>query len=163
MVEILTQTATPSSSNSDDNIVDNASKFLLDDLGCQRLILQPTNTRPRHLIRLYDTLRDMGWTVTDERIEYLSSRWYLSSCFVRQRHDQSVVAGDNLPGALLASTTTTPVEMHHQFLDWVSHNCRWIRQDLEKNGSISRPREVVWLNAFSDLVAFQSQLLERKQ
>ena len=145
MVEILTQKTN-----------DASQLLLLDELNCQRLILQPTNARPRHLIRLYDTLRDMGWTVKDERMEYISSRWYLSSCFVRRNHpNASGEEGhrlDRLPGALLASSATTPIEMQGQFLDWVSHNCQWIRQDLEKNGSVTHPREVLWLNEFLNLL-----------
>ena len=54
----------------------------LNKLETRFLFLQPTNSRPRHLILLYDRLQKSGeWTLKDERITFVSGRWYISSLF----------------------------------------------------------------------------------
>ena len=162
MVEILRATTTASTTTTNIvNALDEAAPappllLWLDELGCQRLILQSTDSRPRQLMRLYETLGDLGWTVTDERIEYLASRWYLSSSFVR-RHDNNnnnsatARAGGCagvFPGSLLATTSCD--EMRPIYLHWVHHHCKWILQTWVKAGTLSHHhrREAVWLNEF---------------
>jgi tRNA A22 N-methylase len=113
---------------------------LLDSIGCKKLVLQPTNCRPRNLIMLYDNLRDLGWQVEDERIEYLSSRWYFSTSFVRSDHHSSAHANvELLPGMKLAQSDSV-------FQAYVEHHCAWLRKDEE--ASPLRGREDVWLEAF---------------
>lgn len=124
-----------------------SQQLLLDELNCQRLVLQPTNSKPQHLIRLYDTLRDMGWGAQDERIEYLSSRWYLSSIF--ERTDERA---NFFPGTLLSATSDN--EMRKVYLDWVYHHQKWILLDLKKRNSCSADqRELRPLAAFDEVMS----------
>jgi tRNA A22 N-methylase len=123
----------------------------IERVGCKYLILQPTNTRPRNLIRLYDFLADTGWTVQAERIEYLSSRWYISSLFskeashVSMTHDNDTVS--RLPGQLLcmsdeASTRTV-------FRDYALHHQRWTEQDSKNAEGSMDENDQRWLKAMN--------------
>lgn len=102
-------------------------------VGCQFLILQPTNSRPRNLIQLYDQLADEGWKVRDERIEYLSSRWYISTRFTREPKHVSVATANNnrtIPGQLLALSD-------HAYGSYVDHHRQWIERDSQKGASLN--------------------------
>jgi tRNA A22 N-methylase len=118
----------------------------LDYLACQQLILQPTNSRPRNLMMLYTGLRDRGWHVNDERIEYLSSRWYFSTSFVRS--SQETHNGNDagpLPGfKLLDQDKDSDI-----FRNYVEHHCSWLREDKQAAGNL-RGGEEEWLEAFDN-------------
>jgi tRNA A22 N-methylase len=117
---------------------------LLDSIGCKQLVLQPTNCRPRNLIMLYDSLRDFGWQVEDERIEYLSSRWYFSTSFVRSdAHSSAHENGKPLPGTKLAESE----HLDSVFKAYVEHHCAWLRRDRHAAGQL-RGGEDRWLEAF---------------
>jgi tRNA A22 N-methylase len=117
---------------------------LLDSIGCKQLVLQPTNCRPRNLIMLYDNLRDFGWQVEDERIEYLSSRWYFSTSFVRSDENSSAHANvELLPGMKLAESE----QSDSIFQAYVEHHVAWLRKDREAAGQL-RGGEDGWLEAF---------------
>lgn len=110
----------------------------LDRIQCQQLILQPTNSRPRNLIQLYDMLHDQGWTLLDERIEYLSKRWYLSCCFVRAR-DSCLAATDTasrIPTSkLLLLDDNLPMKQVTR--NYWQHHLNWIeREELASNGNL---------------------------
>jgi len=124
----------------------------LDRLACRALLLQPTNSKPKHLMELYDTLYIMGWKLQDERIEYQSGRWYLSVAFVRSLERSTSPDNMNetpLPGSILHSrrllsledTTTT------YFPDYVQHHVRWLQNDLKKRGTLNE-NESRWLQMF---------------
>lgn len=123
----------------------------IERVGCKYLILQPTNTRPRNLIRLSDFLADTGWTVQAERIEYLSSRWYISSLFSKEASHVSMIndndAVSRLPGQLLcmsdeASTRTV-------FRDYALHHQRWIEQDSKNAEGSMDENDQRWLKAMN--------------
>jgi tRNA A22 N-methylase len=117
---------------------------LLDSIGCKKLVLQPTNCRPRNLIMLYDNLRDFGWQVEDERIEFLSSRWYFSTSFVRSDQHTSTNANVGLlPGMKLAESE----QSDSVFRAYVEHHCAWLRRDKQVAGLL-RGGEEGWLEAF---------------
>jgi tRNA A22 N-methylase len=134
MINILSATT---ASSEDDH------RLLLDYLGCQQLILQPTNSRPRHLMLLYDRLRGMGWRVEDERIEYMSSRWYISTLFVRN----CMTPETTLPGAILNQLERDDPAMWKVFLEYVKHHCSWVRKDMKNAGGV-REEDDTWLRAF---------------
>jgi len=145
MLEILTQRTNATQMD----------ELLLDVLDCRRLVLQPTNSRPRHLLRLYDTLRGMGWGAQDERIEYVSSRCYLSTCFERDGDDGDG-DGSLLPGTILVANNEKKAdsEMSSILADWVAHHCTWILQDLGKKSSspfLVDDREARWMEAFATI------------
>lgn len=96
----------------------------IDRVGCRKLILQPSSPRPRNLLRLYDSLALMGWGVTNESIEYLSSRWYISASFAPQNIDENRL----VPGQMLARLGDESA-MKKAYGDYVSHHREWIEQD----------------------------------
>ena len=99
----------------------------LNRVGCHSLILQPTNSRPRNLISLYDSLDDAGWSVTNERIEFLSSRWYISALFTR--HPDVPAAANSIPGQFL--------DKSEAYRSFVQHHRQWIERD-SKNGIVDK-------------------------
>ena len=119
------------------------NQLLLDWLGCQQLIVQPTNSRPGNLILLYDRLHDIGWQVQDERIEYMSSRWYISTLFERSDRLSSERC---LPGQKLVHTTSADPSTWKVFRDYVCHHRLWIRQDKAKGGDL-REEDDRWLRS----------------
>jgi len=87
-LQILCPTSSDNRSSGNDALsVEANGDNLLDRLGCTHLVLQPTgtDTRPRNMIKLYDELRKIGWAVSEERIEYISSRWYITTSFARSQ------------------------------------------------------------------------------
>ena len=129
-------------------------------LGTQHLILQPTNSRPRNLMHLYDALQDYGWSPVQEHMEYLSSRWYLTTSFVRNLNWKKNSSSDNhtmlLPGQLLLqqqqrdqesssynTTTTTTTVLDH----YIQHHVTWIRQDFERSSKLAS-HDARWLRVF---------------
>ena len=134
----------------------------LERIGCKRLVLQATNSRPRNLILLYDRLQKMGWKVRDEQIEKLSSRWYMTTSFEftnnctssMQRDDshlQSPVGSLDieLPGSKLASLDQS-CSMRKTFDEYCRHHRLWIKQDAEASKQNIDPRDLRWLEYFFD-------------
>jgi tRNA A22 N-methylase len=128
----------------------------VDRVGTRQLVLQPTNSRPRHLILLYDTLQQQGWIPIDERIEYLSSRWYLTTSFLRKDDlvemkmqgatDSDVPSQFLLPGCILQNLQEFH-PMYPTFLRYVSHHIDWIHQDFNCAGSMAE-EDKRWLAVF---------------
>jgi tRNA A22 N-methylase len=146
MLDILLDTTTTNLSMADGS-APCQRRLLLDELSCQRLILQPTNARPHLLTLLYHQLQSMNWSVCDERIEYLSSRWYLSVALERvanctNNHTSRSLA---LPGTILAQSTDSKTQ--NEFYNWVSHHVTWIRRDAALTG-VMRMEDERWLAAF---------------
>jgi tRNA A22 N-methylase len=117
-------------------------QLLLDHLGAQQLLLQPTNSRPRNMMLLYNRLRDIGWTARSERLQYISSHWYLTTLF--ERSDSSVL---RLPGTHVA--TTTDDDERIELARWVAHHRRWILDDALKTGGALRWDDEQWLEGFN--------------
>jgi tRNA A22 N-methylase len=125
----------------------------VDRIGCQKLLLQPTNSRPRHLILLYDTLQESGWCLVDERIEKLSSRWYISSCFMRSnRHRQENEDEVALPLSKLSSTLgeSDSSSMRQVFEEYLQHHLHWIHQDAKAGGGATNEADQRWLARFGE-------------
>lgn len=118
-----------------------------DRIQCRVLLLQPTNSKPKNLIHLYDTLQRQGWILFDERIEKLYSRWYISSAFVRGKEtSQSTVSEEDLalPGAKLGTVTDNTVQA--TFQDYIRHHASWMAAD-QQFGKLDAS-EQRWLNQF---------------
>lgn len=143
MLKILT------SSQSHDSVEGIAEESILhlDRIGCQQLLLQPTNSRPRNLIRLYDVLQQSGWCLADERIEYLSSRWYISSCFVRSPTN-TILNGDGieLPASKLALLDASD-PMRKILSRYLHHHVKWIKQEAQLS-RVSNEADEKWLDQF---------------
>jgi tRNA A22 N-methylase len=136
MLQILSQSCSSQRQNKDGLLVPQ-QVLDLDRLGCQQLLLQPTNSRPRNLIKIYDELQSSGWRLVDERIEELSSRWYISSCFVRAADDD----GDReLPTAKLAVLEDSH-PMKPVWKEYWQHHLNWIQRDIEASGRTNEADE----------------------
>mmetsp|Transcript_125910 Transcript_125910/g.352550 ORF Transcript_125910/g.352550 Transcript_125910/m.352550 type:complete len:372 (+) Transcript_125910:61-1176(+) len=121
----------------------------LDRLNCQQLILQPTNSRPRNLIQLYDMLQGSGWVLLDERIEFLSRRWYLSSCFARSTtSSNSATSAENqeitkLPTSKLALRGDEDA-MKVVTRDYWQHHLNWIQNEEEVSRGNLHKDDMQW-------------------
>lgn len=114
----------------------------VDRLNCQQLILQPTNSRPRNLLQLYDMLQESDWTLLDERIEFLSRRWYLSSCFVRSSATCSASV-KNLPTSKLSLLEEgDPMKVITR--DYWQHHLNWIQNEDEASKGNLHEDDMRW-------------------
>jgi tRNA A22 N-methylase len=114
----------------------------LDSLGTNYLFLQPTNSRPRHLLMLYDALQNNGhhWRLRDEKIVFLGGRWYINSFF--QRGQAYETATTHFPGDFLSNDdimSRTTCE------SYVTHHINWLRQDYKNKAQLEKDDER-WLN-----------------
>jgi tRNA A22 N-methylase len=112
-------------------------------VGCQLILLQPTNSKPRNLVKLYDELQISGWQLYDERIEKLSSRWYLSAAFARGDSSEQTLA---LPGTKLRELEASNA-MRATFEEYVQHHRAWLKADKDAASGL-HDEEVRWLDAF---------------
>ena len=147
MIKILDQKQQPMN--------DEEETLELTRIGCKRLILQPTNSRPCHLILLYNKLHNDGWEVENERIEKLSSGWYITTSFRKQildgitndvnedKMDDTMV----LPGAILSTTMSDSHPMYQTFEEYCHHHSVWIEEDSKAGRNVD-PQEANWLNVF---------------
>ncbi|KAL3943037.1 MAG: hypothetical protein SGBAC_002855 [Bacillariaceae sp.] len=130
---------------------DDTATTHLDRIQCQQLLLQPTNSRPSNLIRLYECLQHSGWRLVDERIEELSKRWYVSSCFQRIEKDVDRVNPNTPTKTELPTSKLLRLEkddpMYPAFQKYVAHHCQWIERDVKARGTVKETDEI-WLKAF---------------
>jgi tRNA A22 N-methylase len=136
------------------NAPDGEDSLTLSRIGCTRLILQPTNSRPRHLMVLYNRLQETGWMVEDERIEKLSSRWYITTSFRKQTQSNINIVTEEqsstkvvLPGSILSTTLTSSHAMYQVFEEYCHHHTMWIEEDSKARRRID-PEEAHWLDHF---------------
>ena len=119
-------------------------------IGCKHLFLQPTNSRPRNLIKLYDKLQQDGWKLKQEHIVILSSRWYITSHFVLEdddvgddKHGMNHVRHDLLPGAILNHLDPSHT-MYPIYMDYIQHHRNWLKKD-ETEKRILSDEDKRWL------------------
>lgn len=125
---------------------DDGATSHIDRIACQQLILQATNSRPRNLMLLYDHLQTSGWSLAEERIESIASRWYISASFRRNGNAKEGVDKVLLPTSKLSEMDTTNA-MFQTFQDYVDHHCNWIQKDEEARKDINRA-DSQWLATF---------------
>eukprot|EP00804_Cyclotella_cryptica_P028535 CCRYP_014806-RA/>CCRYP_014806-RA protein AED:0.18 eAED:0.11 QI:0/-1/0/1/-1/1/1/0/429 len=101
----------------------------LDKLETNYLFLQPTNSRPRHLLMLYDALQNDGhrWVLTDESIVFVAGRWYISSYFKRRQSDAFESIPFRFPGHFLKEKAC--VDSRSTYVSYVAHHLNWLKQD----------------------------------
>lgn len=126
-------------------------------IGCRQLILQPTNSRPRSLILLYDTLQRDGWRLTDERIEKLSSRWYVTAGFRKHITDINNAAQKeipdptlwDLPGSKLYDAEGSESSPMRTVLnDYIQFHKEWIHFDSIRSNQTLDADDKRWLERF---------------
>lgn len=103
----------------------------LEILNTKHLILQPTNSRPKHLIMLYDFVGRHGWSVQDEYILYTQRRWYITTRFDKL-HNLSPEQRNRLPGSILSEK----ISIRPVFSDYMEHHVQWIDQDKRHSGEM---------------------------
>lgn len=117
----------------------------LERIGCRRMILQPTNSKPRNLIQLYDHLGESGWRVDEERIQLLSSRWYLTTLFSKSTNEATRdPQWMELPGSFLGAQS--PTDPNYE--SYVAHHLSWLRRDAEKTSRLHKDDQR-WLTAIT--------------
>ena len=130
--------------NEVDDLESNQKLNHLDYLKNQILYLQPPKNRPKHLIMLYKTMHEKGWSVEDERIVSVNKRWYITSAFAKN----SCTSSNNdyvLPGHFLS---TSPSHKN-EFQEYVKHHLQWMNDDLQSKGYITSD-EIKWKERFSN-------------
>ena len=128
--------------NEVDEVESNQKVNYLDYLKNQILYLQPPKNRPKHLIMLYKTMHEKGWSVQDERIVSVNKRWYITSAFVKS----SITSSNHdyvLPGHFLS---TSPCHKS-EFEKYVTHHLKWLDDDLQSKGYITSD-EIEWKERF---------------
>lgn len=118
-------------------------------VGASRLFLQPTNTKPANLIKLYTHLKGGGWFPKQELLKYISRRWYFSILFEKDSYAnpiQSSESFDYLPGDKLRMIDNDD-PMHREFMRYVDHHRQWLDRDLNAKGTLSE-EEFRWFNVY---------------
>lgn len=142
MVEILTERKTlkdPSAAGSDGT----NERYLLKEIDCHTVMVQPTNARPRNLIYLYDSLARLGYAPTDERIAFVGSRWYFSAALSKA---SCSAVESTMPGSLLLQSVQTSRQA--SLLEYLSHYCRWLHND-SRTGALTGGEDE-WLSQFDN-------------
>ncbi len=109
----------------------------IESLGSEYIFLQPTNSRPQHLVILYDSLqKDLGWELCDEKVAFVGGRWYISSCF--RRNDDNNTGQYRFPGHYLLDNDI--------FDKYVRHHLEWLKQEqVFKKGPLAA-EDTRWMN-----------------
>ena len=119
----------------------------LDRLGTNHLFLQPTNSRPRHLLMIYDALQsNYKWQLMEEAIVFLGGRWYISSYFRRRQTNAMETASAQFPGYFL--TTKDSDGTRATYNAYVKHHIEWLKQDYTSRKGALEPEDVRWLEHF---------------
>jgi hypothetical protein len=109
------------------------------------IYLQPTNSRPQHMMKLYDRIQQTGeWILRDESIAYSSGRWYINSFFERrqqQQNQQSNTDNDNdndrdsrfrYPGHFLEKQDSMKNDNDNVYESYIRHHLQWLKDDYER-------------------------------
>ena len=110
----------------------------IESLQSEYIFLQPTNSRPQHLIILYDGLqKDLGWELCDEKVAFVGGRWYISSYFRRNDdYNRDSIGLYRFPGHYLLDNEI--------FDNYVRHHLEWLKQVVEK-GPLAE-EDTRWVN-----------------
>jgi len=115
----------------------------VDRVHAKRIFVQPTNSRPQHLIMLYEKLQQSSeWMLRDETISYLGGRWYINAYFERYSGD----ADENsfrFPGHFLIHSDTE--EAIDAYNSYVKHHLRWLKEDFERPKCVLEDEDKRWL------------------
>lgn len=126
----------------------------LDTIRCQQIVVQPTNSRPRHMMKLYQYLQHQGFVVEQEHMVFLSRRWYLSTLFQKTMDNNVNENTLVLPAQTLESSSSSrdghadDQEQNRLYQAYVDHHLEWLKRDQEQTGV--PPRDIEdrqWLDA----------------
>mmetsp|Transcript_8823 Transcript_8823/g.12606 ORF Transcript_8823/g.12606 Transcript_8823/m.12606 type:complete len:400 (-) Transcript_8823:96-1295(-) len=102
----------------------------LTKIECEQIIVQPTNSRPQHLLLLYKRLFEDGWRLEEECIEFMDQRWYITSSFVLKKEEEEGVF--LLPGDYLSSKKKEKDEQIKIYKEYVRHHVAWMKENLQQ-------------------------------
>ena len=143
----------------------------LDRLQTRYLFLQPTNSRPRHLLLMYDQLYTQGgFELIDEKIVFVGGRWYISSFFERPNDENLSIS----KGAEIDDNSTPEFLFPGHFLkdkvsdeniydEYVRHHAQWLNNDYVRRNGILEKDDVRWIqyliseendNKWTDIVSW---------
>jgi tRNA A22 N-methylase len=106
------------------------------------IFLQPTNSRPQHLIILYNGLqKNLGWELCDEKVAFVGGRWYISSYFRRHDDIRDTIGLYRFPGHYLLDNGI--------FDKYVRHHLEWLKRDF-KRGPLAE-EDIKWIKHISSL------------
>lgn len=118
----------------------------VDRVNTQRIFVQPTNSRPQHMMILYENIQSYSeWVLRNETVAYLSGRWYINAYFERQR--QSNNARDTsfrYPGQFLVQQSKEGDD-EGVYDAYVKHHLRWLKPLYEKTECALEAEDIRWL------------------
>jgi tRNA A22 N-methylase len=115
----------------------------IDRLQTSCLFLQPTNSRPRHLILLYDRLYKSGYVLKDEKIAFVSGRWYICSFLERLYRPESLESEPfRFPGHYLNNSVD---EKNNTYDAYVRHHVNWLKQDHARQKESLEDEDIRWI------------------
>mmetsp|Transcript_206 Transcript_206/g.297 ORF Transcript_206/g.297 Transcript_206/m.297 type:complete len:317 (-) Transcript_206:9-959(-) len=127
---------------------------ILQQIECQQLVLQPTNNRPRNLLKMYQHLLRNNWHADREHMVYLSKRWYLTTSFVQSPSSSSpeVKTIDSVwPGDVLWHSSKTSSEQRLLYQRYAQHHVAWLKQEENQRSKqqnlFSNPLDLQWMQA----------------
>ena len=168
MIQILSQTTvvaaadTLESNDQNDRSIlgmdKSSAPLLLHSLQTNVVVAQPTNTRPRNLIRLYQFMYSQGMEADHEILVQLAGRWYVTTSFVKTISSVSLASRSPSNGLPIEHF---PLMRYYEYLNetddnktlwqgYVAHHCRWLESELQTAGQL-RGREDEWLQHFQSL------------
>ncbi|KAL7551033.1 hypothetical protein ACHAWF_014234 [Thalassiosira exigua] len=111
----------------------------VDRVKTTHLFLQPTNSRPQHMIILYDQLQNSAWTLKDEKVAYVGGRWYISTLFERGGYSVGGSKRFLLPGHFLKACDGEDYDAY------VKHHMRWLETDFNRPKGMLEDEDIRWL------------------
>ena len=116
---------------------DDAGPHPVDRIHTQRVFLQPTNSRPQHMIELYDRMQESGeWELKGETIALVGGRYYINSYFERMRNKFHGDTSYRFPGHFMVRDTLDRAHAAdsgcHVYDSYVKHHIQWLKEDYQR-------------------------------
>ena len=135
---------------------DDADLPPVDRIHAQRIFLQPTNSRPQHMIELYDRMHESReWELKGETISFVGGRYYINSYFERMsntiQRQLSEDAQYRFPGHFMVRDT-----LDHAagggggaYESYVKHHIQWLKDDYQRPKYKLEDEDRRWLEYIS--------------
>lgn len=119
----------------------------LDNVKCNELYLQPASPKPTFFIQLYDILYEHNWIVSNEIIQKVGKRYYISSSFTRCCSEQPHDTNEKMlmPGTYLALNYLNNGNNDYYY-EYVIFHKKWIENDKKIKGCYG-DYELRWLHS----------------
>ena len=123
----------------------------VDRIHAKRIFLQPTNSRPQHMIELYDRVHESGdWDLKGETIACVGGRYYINAYFERKRNTNHILLGDTpfrFPGQFLGRGN---LDQSRVYDSYVKHHIQWLKEDYERPKYMLEEEDRRWLEYISE-------------